>query len=438
MKNIKYYMLLAASLLFASCAKEEVKTAEPSEGELVEITVGVAMDQDTKVSYQDAAPNFKWEQGDQIVVMGFNNEGSRLFAEEFSVKEGSVQPEGSTTATIVGKLRPAEKIKVYYNTGNFNGDIVANDGVVQINYAGQTQNGNESVDHLKPYLFLGTKDFTTTEVLMGGNLKLSLLNSIFRFEIASLDPAVGQNLTNITWENGLSLDLTGVNTSAPIKAYVCFDPNNLNVKANDVIRFLFKGDATMQTVAKASADKKYQPGHRYFLKFAKDASEGVIGGFEPVVASQTEVWVKKAAQATLPADKPNFTLVSAEGSDWARYTSSQDITEIPADFFKDVQITECVLPASVTTIGAAAFSGCPLTKLVINAPYSAGITKDSFNGLTTADAILYLKDLSWFQTAGVVNGTDCFGVTWKSIENDNIVGPGLQGFPSQDNAEQMY
>ena len=75
MKNIKQYIMLAATLLVASCSQDEelnVPTVCPVEGDLVEITVGAPQEHNSRVSYDDTATPFTWEEGDEILVEGFD------------------------------------------------------------------------------------------------------------------------------------------------------------------------------------------------------------------------------------------------------------------------------------------------------------------------------------------------------------------------------
>ena len=64
MKNLKYYMFLAAAMLFTGCSQDEEFIDElvpGTQNKLVDITIGTPQEHNSRVSYDDTATPFAWE-----------------------------------------------------------------------------------------------------------------------------------------------------------------------------------------------------------------------------------------------------------------------------------------------------------------------------------------------------------------------------------------
>ena len=283
MKNIRYFLLLAMTMLFAACTQdiEEIEPSVPQEGgqdgKLVEIIVSMDA-RDTRVEYHEESPNFTWDAGDELLVLGYNASNTCQFAETFTMKEGT---NTGNSATFVGILRTADKIKVFYKAPNLSYNVEEADGGVKIDYSGQKQVGKDSSAHLKPYLLIGTADYTTNAQLMSGNLALTMLNSLLRVDVKSM-PYEIYPLNNLEVVSNFGTE-TEKSTSIKVEGYtaddgaavlyMAFDPATMTQNATNSLRLAFGGKRHHYVQADNTKATLNQSGRRYRLTVAETAEE---------------------------------------------------------------------------------------------------------------------------------------------------------------------
>lgn len=165
MKKIFYFMSLVCMLMFAACSSDddliEDESGEGDAGEaLQEVVIGVGMpgSDGTRVDLDDLT--LTWEEGDQLTLVGHKTVkvGGQHWWEQHDEEVYKtfdltlIEGAGTKYAKFRGLVGDYKDFAVYYKTKNLT--IDEKTGKASFNYEGAVQNGFNSQEHLKNYLFL--------------------------------------------------------------------------------------------------------------------------------------------------------------------------------------------------------------------------------------------------------------------------------------------
>ena len=271
MKNILLVTSITCSLLFVSCQSEEyVNLGDKENVETTYISVGMPeYNGKSRVSYDDLKLGLYWEDGDQLEIVSQTNQ---------SLTGSLVEGVGKTTAIFeVPTQGLTKKSYAYYKAENL---ILDQNGVASINYESNTitQYEKNPTAHLKKNLLLKSVELTDEEV-NNQDIKMSMLNSIFRFDIQSV-PDYIKNITHVEWisnfgtneEKKIHINLpTG---KLPTSLFLCFDPIAMSLKAGQKIALKFFDDKNEAHVVYATSveGKEYKSGSRYYASVGTEGS----------------------------------------------------------------------------------------------------------------------------------------------------------------------
>ena len=322
MNLLKYYKLLAMTLLLTGCSQNEEWTDAPEPGaseNKVEISVNAPSERDSRVSYDDSSTTpFAWEEGDQLLVVGLDAGGAYKGQVVFDMKGNPA--ENGKKATFSGHLiDEATRYKLYYKAKQLSFSATDNQPVIL--YGSQLENVTSPASqtaHLKHYLQLATPEIASTE-LQDPNVRktLRLENSLLRIEVKSYPEGVGHLQSVLLRTNagtdqeqsvqiGITNDNTG-NTSFPV--FLMFDPAKMENLANNKWEVVFKGSMGSYAVShSAEAPIFNEKGKRYHLIVYQNESE--IQGLEGKAALNN--WT---GTTSVIIDQVNHTLTTTtEGS----------------------------------------------------------------------------------------------------------------------------
>jgi hypothetical protein len=162
-KQLKIIMPAMAMLLVLAigCSKEddnipivEEPIEEPTEKEIA-INVGLPNVTEHRVAYEDTSHKLTWEEGDQLLIMGFDNVGHFKGKSTFTYTGTPGKTSGSFTGTTIGG---AVKYKMYYPA-----TIAVDKESGAVTYPlmnEQEQKANGSTAHLKKYIVLENTDIS--------------------------------------------------------------------------------------------------------------------------------------------------------------------------------------------------------------------------------------------------------------------------------------
>ena len=286
MKNIRYHMMLAATMFLASCSQDKEFRDFPAPGtqdNLVEITIGAPQANDSRVSYDDTATPFAWEDGDQIITVGFTADGTYKGQQVYSMKDELT--EDKKTATFIGQLiEGAEQYKVYYKASQLT--ISATDGTPKVNYNTQSADltsAETQTAHMKNFYQLATPKVdlnTLLDIDSPKNLKLE--NSLLRLDVKSYPTEIGTLdkillRTNIAKKNGKTTSMSFTNAPSEqkgFKGFMLFDPTEMAQTAGETFEVVFIGDKGVQAISKDNTKATFNnAGSRYNLIAYQNESE---------------------------------------------------------------------------------------------------------------------------------------------------------------------
>ena len=261
--KFKLFLFALIALLMASCAREPLP--EPNieqEGKLV--TIRAAIPQETRVSYDDATLKLAWEPGDQLMLVGYDDNGAYKGHNVFTFQTGS---SGNFTGEAVSG---ATKYKAYYPADAIFLD--PNYGVHFDKLWQQTQNGNNSTAHLGDKLCLCDESGHGLDQLF----TLAAKNNILRLNLTGMPEWLG-TLKRLIWtveyETGCTrstcLDITNYTYTSgdELIAYLAFDPTVTRIIANGEVRITLIGDLSYEwkaTTNKPNGMNYAQGNTRYY------------------------------------------------------------------------------------------------------------------------------------------------------------------------------
>ena len=279
-------MFLAATMLLSSCSQEDEFIDSPvpgTQGDLVEITIGTPQGNNSRVSYDDTTSPFAWEAGDEIIAVGFGDDGTYKGQNIFQMK--SELTEDKKTATFRGELpKGAKQFKVYYKAENL--AISATNGTPKVDYSTQSldiSSAETQTVHMKKFYQLATPKMSSEMLLdptAAKNLKLE--NSLLRLDVKSYPTAIGdlENIlirTNIAKGAAQTAYIGITNTpkeQQAFKAFILFDPTVMAQTAGETFEVVFVGNKGSQAISQDNTKATFNnAGSRYNLVAYQDDTE---------------------------------------------------------------------------------------------------------------------------------------------------------------------
>lgn len=271
--------LLATILMLNGCNHKEPNNTQAQQGELITITV--SMPNELKVAYNDEKVGqgaLTWEEGDQILVVGKNDEDKYIGSKKFTLSSGK----GTDKASFTGRKIPnATKYDVHY------GNVELKGNEVKVSMDKQKQSGNNSTDHLKRGIYLSGSVWGPGPESEYWYCYLEMKSAIMKLELSNLPTDIG-TLQNVTWgvitKDGSGtyeiaaqpLELENITTSTnSLTAYVGFFPEEIKPMSNGGSFYvMLVGSAGKKVVEiPTKKGKEYRSGERYTAKISKATGE---------------------------------------------------------------------------------------------------------------------------------------------------------------------
>ncbi|MDI9606486.1 MAG: hypothetical protein QM305_14405 [Bacteroidota bacterium] len=255
--KLKLFIFVLLSLLVASCTSEDLP--EPAEkGEEI-VTISATIPTETRVAYDDTDLSLSWEENDQLMLVGFDDndvyKGKSIFT-----KSGT----GNTFSGLT--VADATKYKAYYPatvTLDGNGNVQPFDA----DFWEQEQYGNNNTAHLRDKLLL----FDETANALNVAFDLILKSSIIKFALSDIPTDIGA-ITKLVWTvqhatgwAPVVLDVTNVTSgTTDLTAYLAFDPSTISIAADGVVKVTLCGEDLSYVWSKTVTDgMDYEAGKRY-------------------------------------------------------------------------------------------------------------------------------------------------------------------------------
>ena len=299
MKKLFNFMLLALMVMSAACSSDDDIYEDGSEtGDKIIIGIGMPEENGTRVSTEDLF-NLKWENGDKIFLMGYDNNGNYVGKSNGDIISGAGTKYAKfSTSTVEG----ADKYMIYYNNQVRRGPVQFDDkGNVSVNYQDQVRyRANESAT-LKETLLLGSDMIPAGKITSGTTVKIR--NSVLKLNIQNMNPEQkGAAIADITWKaNGKEMCYSPmadvrINEGEDNFFYFSFDPAN-DLPKNGKIEIIINANHSVKIASAISKNgKNYEPGMIYNIPIGNKENgswgfmknEGGEVAPEPVDPSQKE------------------------------------------------------------------------------------------------------------------------------------------------------
>ena len=375
MKNLWIYLTLATMVMFAGCTKDWIDSPLPhqNDGQKVTISVGLPLDDGTRVSLDAQTLKLTWDSGDELLAVGMKD---GMIANVVTMTQNNYDAERNT-ASFTGVLDASLSYMFYYNTPQ----LIAEIGrpAVAMNYEGQTLAKSGDTSSLRDYLFIHSALLSPEELKNSamGAIMLQPQSSVLELTLASTPEGLGR-ITSLEWANNLAtadacvtaLAYTG---SEPLtKGYLSFDPAKMELKANQKISFTVYGSKKIYNVAATSTKgKQYLAGKLYRATVSTEENPLHIHLWTEVapVIPNNEIWVK-TTNGNQDTPKIRVGLGSSvvysdvQKDDAVGYwrikrSDGQDIVDMElSHMFASSNITEVVLPPILKVLSISAFSQC--------------------------------------------------------------------------------
>ena len=234
MKNQLFkFVFLSTLFTMAGCA-EEVFNFDDEDDEEMEEVVPANLTVSARITPLQAEPEMKdvlplnWTEGDQLMAVGTAD------VKKITYFDMEAQDAGKAAALFKGGLIDGVKeYKVYYT----NAGHKLSPTEFTIDYVNQTQNGNNTTEHIKSYLLMqginAKGDTKFTDAQMKEDIAMQVKNAVVRFNITNMD--AGMDLTQLVWIQNEGADNEVVQTlvlqdvkpdeTGTVNAFLCFDPS---------------------------------------------------------------------------------------------------------------------------------------------------------------------------------------------------------------------
>ncbi len=265
--KLKLYIITLLALFVASCTREVFPESNNEQGERL-VTISATIPSDTKVSYNDGTLKLAWETGDQLMLVGYDDDNVYKGHKVFTYVAGSndnFTGETVSGATIYKAYYPAAAVKLDENYGAYFDKLWQ-----------QTQDGNNSTTHL------GDKLCLCDELGHAINQPFTLnsKNNILRLNLTGIPADLG-TLQRLIWtveyETGktrsTSLDFTNyMHTGSELIAFLTFDPIVTKIAAGGNVKITLIGDKSYEwkTPTPVANGKTYTQGNtRYYASVSQ-------------------------------------------------------------------------------------------------------------------------------------------------------------------------
>ena len=265
--KLKLYIITLLALFVASCTREGFPESNNEQGERL-VTISATIPSDTKVSYNDGTLKLAWETGDQLMLVGYDDDNVYKGHKVFTYVAGSndnFTGETVSGATIYKAYYPAAAVKLDENYGAYFDKLWQ-----------QTQDGNNSTTHL------GDKLCLCDELGHAINQPFTLnsKNNILRLNLTGIPADLG-TLQRLIWtveyETGktrsTSLDFTNyMHTGSELIAFLTFDPIVTKIAAGGNVKITLIGDKSYEwkTPTPVANGKTYTQGNtRYYASVSQ-------------------------------------------------------------------------------------------------------------------------------------------------------------------------
>ncbi len=265
--KLKLYIIALLALFVASCTREFFPESNNEQGERL-VTISATIPSETKVSYDDGTVKLAWETGDQLMLVGYDEnvyKGHKVFT-YVAGSNDNFTGETVSGATIYKAYYPADAVKLDENYGAYFDKLWQ-----------QTQNGNNSTAHLGDKLCLCDESGHAIDQPFDLNSK----NNILRLNLTGIPADLG-TLQRLIWtveyETGktrsTSLDFTNyTHTGSELIAFLTFDPIVTKIAAGGNVKITLIGDKSYEwkTPTPVANGKTYTQGNtRYYASVSQD------------------------------------------------------------------------------------------------------------------------------------------------------------------------
>ncbi len=262
--KFKLFTFALLGLLIASCTREALPEIEKEGGKMV--TISATIPAETRVAYTDSdtpgsGGTLAWESGDQLMLVGYDNDNVYKGHKVFSYVTGTV---GDFTGETVSG---ATKYKAYYPANVIlgqNGEPLPPDA----NFWEQTQIGNGSSAHLAAKLLLSDTEANDINTLF----TLDSPCSIIKFVLSNIPEDVGE-LSKLIWTvetasgtQSMTLNLNNVTIgtgATDLTAFLSFNPTVMQIKPNGEVNITLMGAKMCQWNTLVVNPKTYSAKYRY-------------------------------------------------------------------------------------------------------------------------------------------------------------------------------
>ena len=270
MNSIIAFAAAAVAVVFSVSCQQEIQVPDkdadaieektPNEGKLITITATIPDNPETRVAFAQDPGTVKltWENGDKIIIV---DEADLMHPQTFELTSG----DGEATATFTGTEPSTGSSYIIYYGGNTNpgrDEYDTTDEVVNKDYSGQTQTGNQNLSHLRFTAmltgvnafdhFVFSQEWATAH---GGSL---VINGIYKFylqmpndvadvtEVRLNAPSAVFYTTNApggrTSEIGVTLNSVNISASHILTAYAMASAQTVSMAADETYTVTVVGD----------------------------------------------------------------------------------------------------------------------------------------------------------------------------------------------------
>ena len=403
------------TLLTACTSELDDFIAENDEVTVVaeEITIGAGMpdDEGTRVALNDFA--LTWEEGDELVAIGIDNDSKFVGSEPFVLVSGA----GDNKAMFRGKTIPgANKYTFVYNCDNLKLDGKSYD----IDYTNVMQNNVNDNTHLRASMLISADGILASQLKdKEQNIQLSIKNSFLRIDVRSLyhdQKYVREIKWLINYKTGEEHAQGSLKFHGNIEKltsdskqhnylYMPFPATAKRLIEGNTIAFQFVGNIkTVAVSAVSTKGKDYKAGSRYDVTISDNADDGAINTW--LAPNDNQIWVKfynpaNAKDVITVADDEGklgsgFNLELSEEPNiegWYIYSAEQEIKKITSLFSgtayeANTNIKEVWLPSSLKSISNFAFGYCTRLKRVYFADDLVSVESYAFQGCRSLEELV--------------------------------------------------
>lgn len=309
MNSIIAFAAAAVAVVFSVSCQQEIQVPDkdadaieektPNEGKLITITATIPDNPETRVAFAQDPGTVKltWENGDKIIIV---DEADLMHPQTFELTSG----DGEATATFTGTEPSTGSSYIIYYGGNTNpgrDEYDTTDEVVNKDYSGQTQTGNQNLSHLRFTAmltgvnafdhFVFSQEWATAH---GGSL---VINGIYKFylqmpnEVADVTevrlnaPSAAFYTTNApggrTSEIGVTLSSVNISASHILTAYAMASAQTVSMAADETY-----------TVTVVGSD------YSWVKQFTTAGAKSLGGSGTHVIQLNNDSWTKIGGKGT--------------------------------------------------------------------------------------------------------------------------------------------